>query len=121
MKTVGFYEFVWYRVLVVDGDVFDLDVFVAEALYGAVVDLVAVVEDDDAFAEGFDVVHVVCGEEQGDVGFVVESFEDGADALFGVCVEADRGFVEVEDARAVEKACDEFAFHALAQAEFPDR
>lgn len=72
--------------MVVDGDVFCLDVLVSEALDSAVVYLVAVVEDDDSVAECFYVVHVVCGEEQGDIGFSVEPLEDGSNVLLGVSV-----------------------------------
>eukprot|EP01035_Chromulina_nebulosa_P005668 gene5668-7692_t len=84
---------------------------VLEAVEGAVVDLGAFVDHDHAFAEFLDVGHVVAREENRDAMFAVILAEELADGALRDDVEADGGFVEEEDARAVEERGDELHLH----------
>ncbi len=77
-------------------------------------------DQEDAFAEGGDVGHVVGGEEDRGVVFAVVFAEEDSDGGLGVDVEAEGGFVEEQYGGAVEEGGEEFALHAFAEREFSD-
>ena len=76
--------------------------------------------DDDPFAQGFHVGHVVRGEQDGRAVMAVVFPDKSADAALHGDVEANGGFVEEEDLRAVEQGRGDFAFHAFAQGQVAD-
>lgn len=86
----------------------------------AVVDFFAVVDDDDAVAEGLDIGHIVAGEQGGDLVTAVVVAEEVAHGFLGDDVETDGGLVEEKDAGAVEEGGDELHLHALAEGELAD-
>ncbi len=88
---------------------------------GAVQQDRATVDDDDAAAEGLDVVHIVGGEDDGDAALAVQSQDEIAHGELGDGIEADGGLVEEQDGRGVEQRRRQIAPHALAQAELARR
>ena len=101
--------------LEVDGDGLVGGVALDEASEGAVVEQLALIDDDDAAGQGLDVGHVVAGEEDGGAGFGVVGGDEFADALLHGDVEADGGLVQEEHAGGVQQAGGKFDFHALAE------
>ena len=88
-----------------------------DAVEVAVVDLLAVVDDDDALAERRDVRHVVAGEQDGGPVAAVVVAQELADVFLRHDIEADGRFVEEEHARAVQQRRDQFHLHAFAERE----
>lgn len=74
----------------------------AERVQGSVGQDLAFVDDDDAPAQRFDVVHVVGGEDDGDVSLAVETLHEVADGELRHGVEADGWFIEVQERRGMQ-------------------
>jgi len=103
----------------------DLDDFLAaaggvEPIDAAVVDLAALVDHDDAFAQFLDVGHVVAGQQDGRAVTAVVVAQERADRFLGDHVEADRRFVEEEDAGPVEQGRDQLHLHPLTERQLAD-
>ncbi len=71
-----------------------LEVAFLYCLEASVVDYCSVVYDDYSFAESFNILHVVCGDDEGCFFFFVYFDDEVAHDVFGYDVEADAGFVE---------------------------
>lgn len=71
--------------------------------------------DNDAFAQGLDIGHVMRGEQYGRTVAAVVFAQEGADAALHGDVEANGGFVEEENLWPMEQGCGDFAFHSFAQ------
>jgi len=80
--------------------------------------LVAVVDDHHPLAQLFDILHIVAREDDGAAFLLIEFLKELADALLADDIEADGGLIEEHHAGSVQQGGDEFALHALAQAEF---
>lgn len=77
----------------------------------------AVVDHDDAVADGLDVPQVVAGHENGGRGVLAEVAQDVADGLPREDVEADGRFVEQEKTRRVQQCAHELGPGAVAEGE----
>lgn len=75
-------------------------------------------DNDHAFAEGGDILHVVAGEKDGDLAFLLVVLEKLLDIVLRHHIEPDGRFIEEEDFGSVEEGGDEFHLHAFAEGEF---
>jgi len=100
-----------------DTNEFDGRDLTGKVVEAAIVFKLAMMDDDDAFAEGGDIGHVVAGEEDGGPGAAVVFLEEGPDSNLGGDVEANGGFVEEQDLGTVEEADGEFALHSFTERE----
>lgn len=86
----------------------------------AIVEKLAVVDNHDTLAEHLDIFHIVGGEDDTGLAFLVDMFDEGADPFFGDDIETDGGFIEEEDVGVVEEGGAEVGTHALAEGEGAD-
>jgi hypothetical protein len=80
----------------------------------------AVVNDDDAVAEGLDVGHVVAGKQDGRLLRGVVALEEFAHNLLRNHIQADGRFVEEEDFGLMQERGDQLHLHAFAQGKLAD-
>jgi hypothetical protein len=76
-----------------------------------------VIDDDHAFAQLLDILHVVAGEHRHDLVLGVIEPEEFAHLFLAGDVEADRRLIEKEHTRRVDERGDEFHLHPLAEAQ----
>ena len=89
----------------------------AEFFERAVGQYAPVVDDDDPFAERFDVVHVVGGQDDGYFALLVEAAYEVPEGELGNGVQADSRLVQKEYRGGVEQRGGEVAAHTLSQAQ----
>ena len=72
-------------------------------------------DDHDPLAQGFDVRHVVAGQQDGGAKAAVVLGDELANAALHGHIQADGRFVEEDDLRAMQQRGGDLAFHALTQ------
>ena len=75
----------------------------------------AMVDDENAMAKLFNILHVMTGQERHDAVFLVVDTQKFTDALLTNHVQTDGWFVEKEDARLMNQRGDQLHLHPLAQ------
>jgi len=84
-----------------------------------VVELDAVVDDDETLAGAFDVLHVVRGEQYRDSSFPIQAADELPDALFDDHIQPDGRFIEEHELWRVKQRRRDVCSHALAEGQLP--
>lgn len=88
-----------------------------ELLGSALANDAAVVNNGDLFSDPLGFLDIVSGEKDGDVFLVVEVFKVVPDAVAGLRIQTDGGFIKKEDAGVMKQAPRDFqtTFHAAGK------
>lgn len=101
-----------------DFEIFLRGVLADEFFQVAIIGYFSLVDDDDPFAESSNVLHVMGGEDDGCLAFLVVGFDELSDLFLHDNVQTDGWFIKKKDFRGVEKGADKLHFHPLAKGEF---
>ena len=79
------------------------------------------INDHDPAAKLFDIVEVVCSQQNGGVKFAIDGTQEMTDVILCHHVEANRRLVEKQQRRVMQQRGSQVATHALAKRELPHR
>ncbi len=78
------------------------------------------VDDDDPFAEFFDILHVVARQHRGNPIFFAVMPQKVADLFLADHVQSDRWFIQEQDFWSVNQRSNQLHLHSFAETQFPD-
>ncbi len=100
---------------VADIHLFGRQVAALEHRHFVLIHNLAMIDDDHPFAERFDVTGIVRGEQHPNLLQLVHALDRLADACFGHHIQANRRFIQQNQARLVQQRSRDFAAHPLAE------